>query len=220
MTFAINPRTYNMQAWFILVSVLLAVSCGSAALAEEYTDEELGRTGGGHKPLTSIQAWSELPKGNASSMMMSAEYSTRMGYTEQAIKQSRRAIQRDPDDIDLHQQLAEALENKMKTQDERDPYLYNECVKEWLMVLRNEVGDESGLTWHGIGLPKMQTLYQDSARGGVAKQHILELTGSMPKAWETNAKYLKRIAKDADAQVAGKIIVKPKTSSAPAASTH
>lgn len=209
-----------MQAWFILVSVLLVIGCGSAARAEEYTDEELGRTAGEHKPLTSIQAWSELPKGNASSMMMSAEYSTRMGYTEQAIKQSRRALQRDPDDIDLHQQLAEALESKIKTQDERDPYLYNECVKEWLMVLRNEVGDEAGLTWHGIGIPKMQTLYQDSARGGVAKVHLLELTGSMPKAWETNAKYLKRIAKDADAHVNGKILVKPKTSAAPANDTH
>jgi len=210
-----------MHAWFIIISVLLIFSGGSAALAEQYTDEELGIVGGERKPLTSIQAWAELPKGNASSMMMSAEYSTRMGYTEQAIKQSRRALQRDPDDIDLHQQLAEALENKIKSQDERDPYLYNECVKEWLMVLRNEVGDESGLTWHGIGLPKMQTLYQDSARGGVAKAHLLELTGSMPKAWETNAKYLKRIAKDADANVNGKIIVKPKSAaSAPERETH
>ena len=210
-----------MHAWFIIISILLAFSGGSAALAEQYTDEELGIVGGERKPLTSIQAWTELPKGNASSMMMGAEYSTRMGYTEQAIKQSRRALQRDPDDIDLHQQLAEALENKMKTQDERDPYLYNECVKEWLMVLRNEVGDEAGLTWHGIGLPKMQTLYQDSARGGVAKAHLIELTGSMPKAWETNAKYLKRIAKDADATVNGKIIVKPKSSaSAPERQTH
>ncbi len=210
-----------MHAWFIIISILLAFSGGAAALAEQYTDEELGIVGGEHRPLTSIQAWTELPKGNASSMMMSAEYSTRMGYTEQAIKQSRRALQRDPDDIDLHQQLAEALENKMKTQDERDPYLYNECVKEWLMVLRNEVGDEAGLTWHGIGLPKMQTLYQDSARGGVAKAHLIELTGSMPKAWETNAKYLKRIAKDADATVNGKIIVKPKSAaSAPERETH
>lgn len=209
-----------MHAWFIIVSVLLVFSGGSAALAEQYTDEELGIVGGEHKPMTSIQAWAELPKGNASSMMMSAEYSTRMGYTEQAIKQSRRALQRDPDDIDLHQQLAEALENKIKTQDERDPYLFNECVKEWLMVLRNEVGDEAGLTWHGIGIPKMQTLYQDSARGGVAKAHLLELTGSMPKAWETNAKYLKRIAKDADAHVNGKILVKPKSAAAPEHDTH
>lgn len=210
-----------MHAWFIIISVLLVLSGGSAALAEQYTDEELGIVGGERKPLTSIQAWTELPKGNASSMMMSAEYSTRMGYTEQAIKQSRRALQRDPDDIDLHQQLAEALESKIKSQDERDPYLYNECVKEWLMVLRNEVGDEAGLTWHGIGLPKMQTLYQDSARGGVAKAHLIELTGSMPKAWETNAKYLKRIAKDADANVNGKIIVKPKSAaSAPERETH
>lgn len=210
-----------MHAWFIIVSVLLISSGGSAALAEQYTDEELGRVGGEHKPLTSIQAWSELPKGNASSMMMSSEYSLRNGYTEQAIKQSRRALQRDPDDIDLHQQLAEALENKIKSQDERDPYLYNECVKEWLMVLRNEVGDEAGMTWHGIGLPKMQTLYQDSARGGVAKAHLIELTGSLPKGWETNAKYLKRIAKDADAHVAGKIIVKPKSAaSAPEHATH
>ncbi len=208
-----------MHAWFIIISVLLVFS-GSAALAEKYTDEELGISGGEHKPLTSIQAWAELPKGNASSMMMSAEYSTRMGYTEQAIKQSRRALQRDPDDIDLHQQLAEALENKIKSQDERDPYLFNECVKEWLMVLRNEVGDEAGLTWHGIGLPKMQTLYQDSARGGVAKAHLIELTGSMPKAWETNSKYLKRIAKDADAHVNGKILVKPKSATAPEHDTH
>jgi|688.fasta_scaffold230105_2 hypothetical protein len=211
-----------MHAWSILISVLLLVSSGAAAFAEKYTDEELGITGGERKPLTSIQAWSELPKGNASSMMMSAEYSNRMGYTDQAIKMSRRALQRDPDDIDLHQALAEALENKIKAQDDRDPYLYNECVKEWLMVLRNEVGDESGLTWHGIGLPKMQTLYQDSARGGVAKQHILDLTGSMPKPWETNSKYLKRIAKDADSQVAGKVLAKPKTSAqpSPASETH
>jgi len=205
-----------MRVLYILISVLLALGSNVAAFAEQYSDEELGIVGSERKPLTSIQAWSELPKGNASSMMMSAEYSTRMGYVDQAIKQSRRALQRDPDDLDLHMALAEALENKIKTQDDRDPYLYNECVKEWLLVLRNEVGDESGLTWHGIGLPKMQTLYQDSARGGVAKQHILELTGSMPKPWETNTKYLKRIAKDADAHVAGKVLIKPKTSAHPA----
>ena len=31
-----------MQAWFIIVSLLLVFSGGSAALAEQYTDEELG----------------------------------------------------------------------------------------------------------------------------------------------------------------------------------
>lgn len=201
-----------MRGLFNLTFVFAIAASGSAAAhAEQYTNEELGITGSS-RPLTSIQAWSELPKGNASSMMMSAEYSSRMGYIDQAIKQSRKALQRDPNDIDLHQTLAEALENKIKTQDERDPYLFNECVKEWLMVLRNEVGDESGLTWHGIGIPAMQTLYQDSARGGVAKQHLIDLTGSLPKGWETNARYLKRVAKDADARVAGKVLSKPKTS--------
>ncbi len=205
-----------MRAWFILLSLLIFISGGSfSALAEEYTNEELGVTGE-HKPLTSIQAWAELPKGNASSMMMSAEYSTRHGYIDQAIRQSKKALERDYEDIDLHQTYAEALENKIKTQDERDPYLFNECVKEWLMVLRNEVGDESGLTFHGIGLPVMQRLYQDSARGGVARKHLIDLTGSLPKGYETNARYLKRIAKEADAHVAGKIITKPKAS----AETH
>jgi hypothetical protein len=200
-----------MRTWFILLTIFLVISGGSfSALAEEYTNEELGITGGGHKPLTSIQAWSELPKGNASAMMLSSEYSARNGYIEQAISQSRRAIDRDPDDIDLHKALAENLETKLKTQDERDPYLFNECVKEWLMVLRNEVGDESGMTWHGIGLPKMQRLYEDSERGAVARKHIVDLTGSMPKGWETNARYLKRIAKESEAEVAGKVIVKKK----------
>ena len=201
-----------MRTWFILLSTLVVISGGSfAAIAEEYTDEELGVTSGEHKGLTSIQAWSELPKGNANSMGLSAEYSSRMGYLDQAIKQSRRALQRDPEDLDLHLTYAEALENKIKTQDERDPYLYNECVKEWLTVLRNEVGDEAGMTWHGLSIPAMQTLYRDSAHGGLAKQHLIDLTGSLPKSWETNARYLKRIAKDADSKVAGKIIPKNKS---------
>ncbi|HEY9677750.1 MAG TPA: hypothetical protein V6C76_07060 [Drouetiella sp.] len=207
-----------MRAWFILLSTLLVISGGSLrAFAEEYTDEELGIEPGSRKGVTSIEAWTNLPKGNANSMGLAAEYSTRMGYLDQAIKQSKKALERDPEDLDLHQGYAEALENKIKTQDERDPYLYNECVKEWLMVLRNEVGDESGMTWHGLSIPAMQTLYRDSARGAVAKRHLEDLTGSLPKSWETNARYLKRIQRDADSKVAGKIIAKPK---APEKDTH
>jgi hypothetical protein len=40
----------------------------------------------------------------------------------------------------------------------------------------------------------------------VAKQHLISLVGYVPKAWETDKKYLARVSKAAESSVHGHII--------------
>lgn len=201
-----------MRPTFVLVGTLLLINGISLpVLAEQYTAEELGESEiAPHKPLSSVDGFTELGKGTAGSVGLAADYSNRYNNYDKAIKLSKKALDRDPDDLDLHLTYAESLEAKLKTQEERDPELYNKCVTEWLTVLRNDVGDEAGLTYHGVGLPGIH-LYEDTQRGGAARQHLKTLTGSVPRGWETNARYLKRVLKPVDTNVAGKILAQPKS---------
>ena len=108
---------------------------------------------------------------------------------------------------------AEALEGKLKEQTDRDPALFSKCVKEWLIVLRQECGDEK-LTYHGLGIPIMGKFYEDDERVIPARQHLMKLTGTMPKVWETDTKYLKRVTAGTH-KLSGKVINNNKTDELP-----
>jgi hypothetical protein len=160
-----------------------------------------------YHPVSSMEAFSNSPHATADAVLMHAEYALKSGDIDGAIKLLRRALKKETgaDDIDIHQTLAGALEEKVKSQDERDQYLYNECVKEWLKVLRSEVGPEKGLTWKGLGLG-LGRKYEDELQGGVARAHLTELCGSAPTNKETDAKYLKRVLTPTDSSVSGKVL--------------
>src|ERR1700736_3354840 len=101
-------------------------------LAQEY---EQGYADG-YKPITNDQFF-----GNGRSTpqvyLFRAELAIRSQNWDQAIVYLRESMAADDDDIDTHKFLALCLEEKMKQEVEHDPELYKECVKEWLIVLRN-----------------------------------------------------------------------------------
>jgi tetratricopeptide (TPR) repeat protein len=142
---------------------------------------------------------------NSRSLSRAAEYCMQNEQYDKAIKLSRMALDRDSDDNETHQVYAEALEGKLKKQTERDPSLFNECVKEWLVVLRQEAGDEK-LTYHGIGIPILGQAYQDEDRVIPARKHLMKLTGHAPKVWETDDKFLKKVLLPTKDEVYGNVM--------------
>jgi hypothetical protein len=123
------------------------------------------------------------------------------------------ALNKDKNDIDSRMTYAKAMEGVMDGQDDKDPELFNKCVKQWLIVYRNTVGEEKGLSWHGRSLPGMQKRYEDEERSIPAKQHLFTLTGSVPKAKESDAQYLKRVLKPAEESVSGKLVASKESNS-------
>lgn len=159
-----------------------------------------------YHPVTSIDASRKSALGGAVGVASAAEVAIDNGNYDQAIQMCREALSKDDDDMDLHLVYAKSLESKLGSQEERDPYLFNACVKEWLHVLRGESGDEKGLTFHGLTLPFMGQWYQDEERAISARKHLVRLTGRAPKGWETDKKYLDNVLHSADTAVAGSVV--------------
>lgn len=143
------------------------------------------------------------------SVLFQAEIAKRHGDLEKAITLARRSLDMAPGNMDAHCFYADVLESKLRKQTERDPEMFETCVKEWLIVLRNKVGDEAGMNAHGIGVPFIGTFYEDEDHTIKARQHLVKLTGAAPKGWETDNKYLKRVL-TADRETVSGRIVKPK----------
>lgn len=144
-----------------------------------------------------------MGKKNARMQMMQSEMVCRTNQYRLAAEHSRKAVEADPDDMDARFAHGEALFNLIESGN-TDPIVHNECVKTWLIVHRNLVGEDSGLNFKGVGIPLVQTLFSDE-RGKIAKTRLRKLVGRLPKAWETNRKYLTQVLK-AEPEVDAKII--------------
>jgi hypothetical protein len=145
------------------------------------------------------------------SLLFEAENAKRYGDLDQAITFVRRSLDVDDSNLDAHAFYADVLEAKLKKQTERDPEMFRTCIQEWLIVMRNKVGDERGLNIHGIGIPAMGTAYEDEDHTIKARQHLTKLTGFSPKPWETDTRYLKRVLAKTTESVSGKIVKKKPT---------
>ncbi len=145
------------------------------------------------------------------SLTIQAERALKSGNYEKAIEFGKRALELNIDDCDSHLIYAKALEAKLAAQKKEDPLLFNHCVREWLYVLRNTYGDERGVNFRGLGLPGVGGAWnEDEDRQRPARQHLLKLTGCVPKLWETNEKFLKKVSRTGESSVSGKIISKDK----------
>lgn len=141
---------------------------------------------------------------NSRQLVMIGKQAIRRGEYERAIKVLNKAIQLNYDDIDAHLHLGEALQDKLEDQEEKDPYVFEKCLKEYLLVYRGEVGEEKGLTFKGLGF--MTDRYADEERGIIAKKNIVKLTGAAPKMWETDNKFIARMLKKEGLSVSGKLV--------------
>ena len=137
-----------------------------------------------------------------------AEYCIKQGQYDKAIKYVQMALNKNYDDNDSHKVYAEALEQKLSTESSRDATVFNQCIKEWLIVMRQEVGDEK-LTFHGLGVPGAGWLFQDENLAIPAKAHLKSLTGFTPKIWETDSRFLKKVLKPESTEVSGRILKNP-----------
>jgi tetratricopeptide (TPR) repeat protein len=170
-------------------------------------DEDLQET------VTSMDAYSGMGEQTAISLQLSAKYAADQGDYDKAIKLCKLALKKDYDDMDVHMTYAEALENKLDSQTEQDRELLNKCVREWLIVFRTELGDEKGLSFHGIN--PFGHFYDDEDRSIPARAHLVTLTGRAPKIWETDEKYLQWVNRPSTS-VAGQLLSKKESDNTPA----
>lgn len=138
-----------------------------------------------------------------SALLLQAKQFMRHHNYNKALKLLKRAIQLNDDDMDIRVLYAEALDEKLSNQAEKEPDTFNECVKSWLMVARQEVGLEKGMTFKGLGF--MSGQYADEDWAGKAKKRLRVLTGYSPKLWETDDRYLKKVLKPAETSVSAVI---------------
>ncbi len=183
---------------------------GSAALADDYTvkekyhEEELP-----FGYVRSMDAFNGASHPTAGSMLMVAEMENKYGHHDKAIMICQQALQLDPMDADLHLCYAEALEKKLKKQQVKDPNLFMTAVREWLIIMRGEVGEEAGLSdQDGHHIPFATHLFQDEDRAMPAAVHLKSLVGYLPKGMEPDSKYLHRVYMSTNAAVRGKILKK------------
>lgn len=141
---------------------------------------------------------------NSRQLTLVGQQAVRTGDFDRAIKLLTRAVQINNEDMDSHLHLAEALQDKLESQEDKDPYIFEKCLKEWLIVYRGEVGEEKGLTWRGMGF--MTDRYADEERAIVAKRSLIKLTGHAPRMWETDSKYITRMLKKESLDVSGKLV--------------
>jgi hypothetical protein len=146
-----------------------------------------------------------LGKGNARMQLMQSELARRVDKHRHAAEFSRKAVQSDPNDMDARVAHGEALYNMIQSGN-TDPVVHNECVKTWLIVHRNLVGEDSGLTLKGIGIPFVQKMFEDT-RSTVAKDRLIKLVGRVPAGWETNNRFLSKVLL-AEPQVSARIVPK------------
>jgi hypothetical protein len=194
--------------------MLLSLCClaqTAPALADYYDGEDIDPS----KPLPFGVVRSEdairSPHATGDMMLLQSEYALKNGHFDAAILYAQQALVEDPEDADIHIAYAQALETKLRHQlkEQKDLRLYMATVREWLLTARSERGEEKGLTnSKGIGLPKMNKLYQDPDRQGLALAHLVGLVGYPPKPFETDRKYLKRVETQAEKMVSAKIVAK------------
>jgi hypothetical protein len=146
---------------------------------------------------------------SATALQFEGERALEVGNLERALTLLKRSMEIDDDDCNTRLIYAKTLEAKLRTQQERDPELFKECVKEWLIVMRDEVGDQKGVGIHGVSF--LNSYYDDEDREMLAKKHLIKLAGSAPRAWETDAHYLAKVLRPSAALVKGKVVDKDKT---------
>ena len=178
-----------------LISLAIAIFIAPAASAKEDFIVDTSSIGKTHNGVVSSEQFLELGMRTPNALRLEGENSLRMGNLDRAIMVLQRSVEMAPMDMDGRILYAQALEQKLIGQKERDPALFNFVVKQWLFVAKKaEFPDQS-----------MQ------GRG-----HLVNLTGVAPKLFESTQKYLARVLlpEDGSTKVAlGKKKVADKASS-------
>ena len=172
----------NSKVNRILLSLLLSSSFAVIQCEEGQAEA--------YKPVSSNNIYQG--KKNSHIYVMQSQLAMRSEKYDAALKLAKRAVDLDRDDIDARVAYGEAL-YKIWQRDPSDKMVYNKCVKAWLIVHRNVLGHESGTALKGISLPLGNKFFEDENHGILAKRRLKTLVGRLPKFWESNSKYLKKV---------------------------
>ncbi len=157
------------------------LACIAPAIAKEddfiMDTDGIGKSNNG--VVTSDQ-FLELGVPTPNALRMEGEQSMRIGNLDRALTVLQRSVEMSPMDIDGRIMYAEALEKKLLKQRKRDPKLYNFIIKQWLYVAK-------------------KSEFVDQSMQGVS--HLQGLTGTVPKRWEKEKKFLSRVLVPEDAHV-------------------
>lgn len=155
-----------------LVTLILSAQLAVPALAREDFIMDTSSIGKSHGGVITSDQFLELGMRTPNALRLEGENSLRMGHVDRAIMVLQRSVEMAPLDMDGRILYAQALEQKLIGQRERDPALFNFVVKQWLFVAKKaEFPDQS---------------FQ-------GRQHLINLTGVAPKLWESDRKYLARV---------------------------
>jgi tetratricopeptide (TPR) repeat protein len=202
-----HVRNNNKLLVFLYSAVFIALLIFFLQIPIAFADEDNDEQSNYREPgtVTSMEAFSQRGGiDTPGALLLGAQYATEMGHYEDAIKICRQALKVDYEDADLHKIFADALEQKLRRQKEPDPTLFNECVREWLIVYRGLVGEDKGMGINGIN--PLGHLFEDEDRAIPARYHLVKLTGRAPRPWESNMKYLNKVLKPTESTVAGKVL--------------
>jgi hypothetical protein len=158
----------------------LTVLAGGPALAyDDYVVDTSNIGGDSHGVVTSDQ-FLELGVPSANGLRMEGENALKMGKIDRAILVLQRAVEMAPRDMDGRILYSEALEKKLLRQKDRDPKLYNFCLKQWLFIAKNAE-------------------YADQGQQGY--NHLFKICGVVPKRFEKEKKFLERVLIPEDGSV-------------------
>ena len=177
---------------------------GSAARAEDSPQE--GKKGKTEEPKVTqeVKDYDDFFENkSARTLLMNGRREMQRRNYVRALKLMQEAVKLDPNDIDAQCVYAEAMQEKLKHQADKDPELFNKCVQLWLKIMRSEIGEEKGLSYKGLSLDN--GLFGDEERVQRAKVELKALTGYVPKPWETNDHFLKRVLRNASTSVSAQI---------------
>jgi hypothetical protein len=190
---------------------LLSAVC-LPALADDVTNLKPDDT---DKPTAQFDEMLQTSQSSSLGLTAEAQRAVDDSRYDRALQIVKIGLHRNNDEMSLHKIYAEALEGKLSEQAEgqKDRLLYEQCVREWLVVMRSEVGEEKGLNIGGAG-GVFDSLYKDDDGYTQARYHLKQLTGSIPRPWETDTKYLARVLKPAH-EVKAKLVQKPSVNAKP-----
>jgi tetratricopeptide (TPR) repeat protein len=179
-------NTINISLLFVLCLSLLFCTRGVQAEQMQQSDEEgadwvkalknteLEPNGKENKKIASKdpEDTNGIDVRNPTELRTHADVYLKNGDVENAIILVEKAIELQPEDTDGRQIYADALEQKLKAQTERDPHTFNQCIKQWYFLFKN------------AEYPEMANL---------AAKHLKDLSGKSPYVWPTARMYLTRV---------------------------
>jgi tetratricopeptide (TPR) repeat protein len=189
-----------------LAAVLLFATALTVNLPVYALDDEssVGYFSAGYRPVTNDQFIRD--DNNPTTYLFRAEMAIQRRQWDQAIIFLRKSIKANDDDIDTHKCLAVCLEQKLEEQEDKNGPIYKECLNEWLIVMRNMKGAEKGLSKKNGSSPTNNQKWEDEEGAGMARTHILKLTGLEPKQRESNSKFIARVTKTSEQNVSATVL--------------